>query len=122
MIYTTAGTINDWVMQVWKACSGSPADVVKCADDDNGFMPQITLCQNEYVPGATYYIRAWTYNRNVSGNMNLCVYQDTPCPVPPSNDECNLSSTIIVNTSGGCPGGGLTFTTHTCTGISSTGR
>ncbi len=111
VIFTTAGTVNDWVMQVWKSCSGNSSDVIKCADDDNAFMPQITLCQNEYVPGQTYYIRAWTYSPPAVGTMNLCIYEDTPCPVPPSNDECNVATLLSVNQSGACPGNAATFTT-----------
>lgn len=120
VITTTAGTVNDWVMQVWKTCSGNPVDVLKCSDDDNGFMPLITLCQNEYIGGQTYYIRAWTYSPTATGTMNLCVYEDTPCPVPPSNDECNVATLINVNISGACPASAGTYTTKDATSAGNT--
>lgn len=110
VITTTAGTVNDWVMQVWSSCGLSPTDLVKCGDDENAFMPQITLCQNEYVAGQTYYVRAWTYSQTSTGTMNLCVYQDTPCIIAPLNDECANATRLTVNNSTGCPAGAVSFT------------
>lgn len=110
VIATTAGTVNDWVMQVWSSCGLNPTDLMKCGDDESAFMPQITLCQNEYVAGATYYIRAWTYSQTATGTMNLCVYEDTPCIVAPSNDECVSATRLTVNNSTGCPAGTVSFT------------
>jgi hypothetical protein len=110
VITTTAGTVNDWVMQLWSSCGLNPNDLVKCGDDENGFMPEITLCQNEYVAGQTYYIRAWTYSQSLTGTMNLCVYQDVPCIVAPANDECINATRLTVNNSTGCPAGTVSFT------------
>lgn len=109
VITAQAGTINDWVMEVWSDCPGT-GSVVKCADDNNGFMPEIQLCQNEYTAGATYYIRIWTYARNVSGTCGLCVYQAAACPLPPANDECTTSIYLPINPPQGCPANGQTFT------------
>jgi hypothetical protein len=78
-------------MELWTDCPGANINAYGCADDVNGFMPEISLCQNEYTPGATYYVRLWTYSRNVSGNCGLAVYTTTACPLPPSNDECASS-------------------------------
>ncbi|MEP7264261.1 MAG: fibronectin type III domain-containing protein, partial [Bacteroidota bacterium] len=110
VIATTAGTVNDWVMQVWSSCGLNPTDLMKCGDDESAFMPQITLCQNEYVAGQTYYIRAWTYSQTLTGTMNLCVYEDTPCIIAPLNDECANATRLSVNNSTGCPAGALSFT------------
>jgi PKD-like domain/Secretion system C-terminal sorting domain len=110
IITTTAGTVNDWVMQLWSSCGLNPTDLIRCGDDENAFMPQITLCQNEYTPGQTYYIRAWTYSQTLSGTMNLCVYEDVPCVIAPLNDECISSVRLTVNNSTGCPSGATTYT------------
>jgi hypothetical protein len=112
VITTTGGTVSDWVMEVWSACGGS---VMKCGDDDVGFMPLITLCQNEYVAGQTYYIRAWTYSNTLTGTMNLCVYEDGQCFVPPVNDECLDAIRVPVNQPFACPGNAQTFSTQFAT-------
>lgn len=110
-ISTTAGTVNDWVMEVWSSCNAGAA--MKCGDDDVGYMPQITLCQNEYVAGQTYYIRVWTYSNNpVSGTMNICVYQDGICAIPPVNDECTEAIRVPVNLPLSCPANAQTFSTQ----------
>lgn len=110
VITTQAGSINDWTMEVWSGCPGS-GSVIACAEDVNGFMPEITLCQNQYVPGQTYYIRAWTYAQNVSGTMSMCVYKSTACILPPVNDECISATRLFVNAPLSCPGLNQTFTT-----------
>ena len=112
VITTTGGTVSDWVMEVWSSCSGT---VMKCADDDVGLMPIITLCQNEYVAGQTYYIRAWTYSNTLTGTMNLCVYEDGQCFVPPVNDECADAIRVPVNQPFACPGNAQTFSTRFAT-------
>lgn len=114
IITTTAGTVNDWVMEVWSGCPGS-GQVIKCADDVNGFMPEIALCQNEYTAGQTYYIRLWTYSASVTGTANLCVYRTTACPLAPVNDECISATRLIVNPPLSCPGSALTFSTANAT-------
>lgn len=103
VITTTAGTVNDWVMEVWNGCPGA-GTMMKCADDVNGAMPEISLCQNEYVGGQTYYVRIWTYSLTASGTANLCVYRTTACPLPPVNDECISAIRLTVNTPLSCPG------------------
>ncbi|MBL7924299.1 MAG: T9SS type A sorting domain-containing protein [Bacteroidia bacterium] len=102
VITTTAGTVNDWVMEVWNGCPGSGL-MLKCADDVNGTMPEITLCQNEYTAGQTYYIRIWTYSTAAIGTANLCVYKTTACPLPPVNDECISATRLTVNSPLACP-------------------
>lgn len=103
VITTTAGTVNDWVMEVWNGCPGAGM-MMKCADDVNGAMPEISLCQNEYVAGQTYYIRIWTYSTTATGTANLCVYRTTACPLPPVNDECISAIRLTVNPPLSCPG------------------
>jgi len=111
VITTTAGTVNDWVMEVWNGCPNSGGTVMKCADDVNASMPEITLCQNEYTAGQTYFIRLWTYSITAAGTANLCVYQTTECPIPPVNDECLTATPLTVFPFGGCPGGAITQST-----------
>ncbi|MFN0189883.1 MAG: IPT/TIG domain-containing protein, partial [Bacteroidia bacterium] len=122
VIRTTAGTVNDWVMEVWNNCPASGGLSIKCSDDVNGGMPEITLCQNEYTPGQTYYIRAWTYSLTGNGNMTLCVFEDSPCPIPPSYDECESAAVFPINAVQLCPGSEMTFTTlfATPTGVGGT--
>lgn len=116
VISTAAGTVNDWVMEVWSGCPGNAgSQVIACSDDSIGFMPVIALCQNAYVPGQTYYIRAWTYNPNLSGNMSICIYQNGLCIIPPTYDECVDAATIPINPPLSCPAANLTFTTQFAT-------
>jgi hypothetical protein len=122
VINTTAGSVNDWVMEVWNNCPSSGGLSIKCSDDFNGGMPQITLCQNEYTPGQTYYIRAWTYSLTANGDMTLCVYEDAPCPIPPSYDDCESAAVFPINAVLLCPGNEMTFSTlfATPTGVGGT--
>ena len=110
VVTTQAGTVNDWVMELWTDCPGSNINAYGCADDVNGFMPEISLCQNEYIPGATYYVRVWTYSRGTSGTCGLAVYTTTECPIPPANDECATSTVVDINTPQSCPASGQVFT------------
>lgn len=110
IITTQAGTNNDWVMELWADCPGANINAYSCADDVNGFMPEISLCQNEYTPGATYYVRVWTYSRGVSGTCGLAVYTTTECPLPPSNDECSTAISLDINPPQSCPANNQTFT------------
>ena len=110
VVTTQAGTINDWVMELWTDCPNSNVNAYRCADDVNGFMPEISLCQNEYTPGATYYVRVWTYSRGVSGTCGVAAYTTTACPLPPSNDECATSTYISVTPPQSCPASAQTFT------------
>ncbi len=110
VITTTAGTVNDWVMEVWNGCPGS-GTLIQCSDDVNGGMPEISLCQNQYTAGQTLYIRIWTYSTSAIGTCNLCVYQTTGCPLPPVNDECISSIRLTVNPPLACPASATTQTT-----------
>lgn len=112
---TQAGTVNDWVMEVWSSCPGGSGYAVQCADDDIGGMPLIELCQNEYTPGQTYYVRLWTYSQGVSGTMNLYVFEGDPCPIPPSNDGCESPGVFVINPVLSCPGAASVFTTQFAT-------
>jgi hypothetical protein len=111
IITTQAGTVNDWVMEVWSGCPGGTGAVMKCGDDQNAFMPEVQLCQNEYTAGQTYYVRVWTYTAGAVGNMNLCVYQTTACPLPPVNDNCATATRLNINSPLACPGNGTVGTT-----------
>jgi len=123
----TAGTVADWVMQVWRGCPESGGMVLGCGDDDNGFMPKIVLCQNQFIPGETLYVRMWTYSTTLTGNMSLCVYQGNECSIPPANDECVSAINIPVTAPLSCPGAGVVYSTKyatksgdaaTCQGVS----
>ena len=111
IISTTSGSVNDWVMEVWSNCPSTGGLSLKCSDDVIGGMPEITLCQNEYTPGQTYYIRAWTYSLTANGNMTLCVYEDAPCPIPPTYDECESAAAFPITAVLTCPGSEMTFST-----------
>lgn len=114
-----AGTVSDWVMEVWSSCPGGTGYAIKCADDTYAGMPSIELCQNEYTPGQTYYIRVWTYSQSANGTMNLYLFEDGQCPIPPSYDACETAIQIPVNPVLYCPGSEMVFTTQyaTHTGI-----
>jgi hypothetical protein len=104
LIITTSGISNtDWVMQVWSGCPSNGGQVIGCSDDVNGLMPQIEICQFDYTPGQTYYVRAWTWGAGGSGaTMNLCVYEVAGCPLPPVNDNCANALPVPVNQPGVC--------------------
>ena len=114
-ISTGAGTVNDWVMEVWSSCPGGAGYAVKCADDVYGGMPMIELCQNEYTPGQTYYIRVWTYSQSANGTMNLYLFEDGQCPIAPSYDACETPAVFPVNPVQFCPGSEMVFTTQFAT-------
>jgi len=116
MISTYAGTVNDWAMEIWSSCATSSSSALKCSDDANGTsMPEIKLCQNEYVPGQTYYIRLWTFLPSAVGNMTFKVYESTSCIVPPSNDDCLNSISLNVGNVGTCTTSNQVFTTVNAT-------
>jgi hypothetical protein len=109
VLTTQAGTNNDWVMEVWTDCPGGTGYQFKCGDDENGGMPEISLCQNEYIAGQTYYVRVWTYIPFSTGTMNLCLYETTMCPVAPSNDNCANAIRLNVNPPLSCSTNARTF-------------
>lgn len=111
VLTTTAGTVSDWVMEVWNNCPGSGGYAIKCSDDVSGGMPADTICQNEYVAGQTYYVRLWTYSQTATGNMTFCIYESSPCPVPPFNDICDTPATFSINGVLSCPGNEQIFST-----------
>lgn len=110
VVTTTAGTVNDWVMEVWSGCPGS-GTLLKCSDDVNASMPEISLCQNEYTAGQVYYVRIWTYSTTAIGTANLCVYKAAACPLPPANDECISAIRLTVNPPLACPASATTQST-----------
>lgn len=114
VITTTAGTVNDWVMEVWSGCPGN-GTLIQCSDDVNGAMPEISLCQNQYTAGQVLYVRIWTYSLTAIGTCNLCVYQTTGCPLPPVNDECISAIRLTVNPPLACPASSTTQTTSFAT-------
>ncbi len=109
VLTTQAGTNNDWVMEVWTGCPGGTGYQFKCGDDQNGGMPEISMCQNEYVAGQTYYVRVWTYIPFSTGTMNLCIYETTMCAVAPSNDNCANAIRLSVNPPLSCATNARTF-------------
>ncbi|MBK9401536.1 MAG: fibronectin type III domain-containing protein [Bacteroidetes bacterium] len=111
VITTTAGTNGDWVMEVWNSCPGTGGFAFKCTDDITGGMPADTICQDEYTPGQTYYVRLWTYSQTATGNMTFCVYEDAPCPIAPSYDICDTPAVFPISGVLSCPGNELIFST-----------
>ncbi|MCB0763831.1 MAG: hypothetical protein KDB84_03940, partial [Flavobacteriales bacterium] len=117
VLSTTAGTATDWVMQVWTGCPGT-GTLIDCNDDQIvGVqpMPRIELCQFDYTPGATYYVRLWTYGTFSTGNCTLCVYEDTPCPAPPANNACVNAQALSMNAAADCPANSSAGTTISAT-------
>ena len=113
VITTTAGSNNDWIMELWDGCSGSK---LACNDDANAYMPQIELCQFQYTAGQTYYVRLWTYAAGGAGSTcNLCIYQAAACPAPPANDMCVDAAALAFQTSGNCPANQTAGTTVSAT-------
>lgn len=91
-IVTTAGTENDWIMEVYSSCGGTP---LFCGDDENSFMPQIDICQYEYVAGETYYIRLMPFAADGNVTCSFIINEVTPCPAPPANNACDNAITLV---------------------------
>lgn len=117
VVRTSAGTNPDWVMELWAGCPGTGQVAYKCSDDisTSNPMPGFYLCQNEYVGGQTYFIRAWTYTFGAAGNMNLFIHEALECPIPPANDSCVFAAMIPINPVLTYPSNKLTFTTSYAT-------
>ncbi|MBK9639029.1 MAG: hypothetical protein IPO63_15025, partial [Bacteroidetes bacterium] len=51
--------------------------------------------------------------------MSICVYEDAPCPIAPTYDECESAASFPINAVLTCPGSDVTFTTlfATVTGV-----
>lgn len=111
VIQTSAGTVSDWVMEVWSGCPGSGGQLLDCSDDVVGGMPVINLCQNQYIAGATYYVRLWTYSTALTGTAGICIYEEAACPIPPPYDDCINAAFFPINPVQSCPGNELIFTT-----------
>ncbi len=111
ILTTTAGTVADWVMEVWNDCPTNGGYAFKCSDDVTGGMPADTICQDEYTPGQTYYVRLWTYSQTMTGTMSFCVYEASPCPIAPSYDICDTPGIFPVNGVLTCPGNETVFST-----------
>lgn len=107
--FQNGGNSPDWTMEVFTACGGS---LVACNDDRSGvdFRPLIELCQGDYVGGQTYIVRLGKWS-SVAGPIDLCIYEDTPCPPAPANNLCSSPTTINVETYGNCPSNAVQFTT-----------
>lgn len=115
VIRTSAGTSNDWVMDLWSNCPSAGGSVLKCSDDVNAGMPEISICQNEYSPGQVFYIRVWTYSLNATGSMNLVLFQSQECAIPPSYDNCADAAVIPINPVLSCPANNMTYSTRFAT-------
>lgn len=114
VIFCSSGSITDAVMQVWSSCPAT-GTAIGCNDDSNGLMPVLNFCQNQYTPGATYYVQVWPYSATATGNFNIKIYEETSCPLPPTNDDCAGVQTITVGASGACPTGTVNGTTVNAT-------
>ncbi|HRE79070.1 MAG TPA: GEVED domain-containing protein, partial [Flavobacterium sp.] len=110
VISTSSGSITDAVMQLWSSCPAT-GGALGCSDDVNGLMPELSLCQNQYTPGETYYVQVWPWSSTATGNFNLRIYEETACPEPPANDECGGVETLTLQAFGNCPANATTGTT-----------
>ncbi|MCZ2357430.1 MAG: GEVED domain-containing protein [Bacteroidia bacterium] len=93
------GNNSDWVMEVWDGCPGS-GSVIACSDDGpgNNLMPLTDLCG--LTPGNAYYVRLWSWATGLVGRTcSLAIFETTPCPVPPPNDQCINATMLNVNPS-----------------------
>lgn len=71
-INTTAGTLTDAVMQLYRNSCGS-LSLVECNDDSGpGLMPRIDRNCNPLVPNALYTIRLWGKSAT-TGSFDICV-------------------------------------------------
>ncbi len=91
IIETSAGTITDGGLALYSGECGN-LTLVECDDDDGpGLMSLIS--RSDFVPGQTYYLRAWAYSATILGTFGICVRE----PVPPANDECAGAVELTVN-------------------------
>jgi hypothetical protein len=106
----------DMVAQVYTSsdntCAGT-FTAVDCSDDDGpGSMPQFTGLT--VVPGATYFVRVFTYSTTVSGAFSICAY--TPPPPPPCTTNiapANGATGVLI------PGGIANFSWNASAGATS---
>jgi hypothetical protein len=82
IITGAAGTVSDWVYQVYDACGGT---AIACSDDGstanpfgNTLMPYIGICG--LTPGATYYVRTYPYSTSTTATCKLYIYSGGSCP------------------------------------------
>lgn len=113
---TQDGSSNpDWALQVYSSCGGAS---IGCWDDFSGtdYRPVGSLCQFDYVAGQTYFVRLMQMQFYDSGpTINLCIYEETACPVVPANNLCSNAATYTLQPYGSCPGAAVNYTTENAT-------
>ncbi|MBF9222541.1 fibronectin type III domain-containing protein [Hymenobacter ruricola] len=71
--------VSDTVLELLAGTCGSLSSV-GCNDDATGFGNYSHVRATGLTPGATVYVRIWTYNTTARGDIGLCVQTDAACP------------------------------------------
>ncbi|MBX2981018.1 MAG: T9SS type A sorting domain-containing protein [Flavobacteriales bacterium] len=91
IIETSAGTLNNAVMQLYSGTCGA-LTLVECNDSGmGGNMPKIDRRCNPLTPFATYRLRVWGRN-GIRGSFNLCVRGFDIFPIP--QEDCVGNNTV----------------------------
>ncbi len=96
VVTVTPGTLYDAVFQVFAgSCAGTS---LVCQDATFGYSAE-TATISSLTPGATYYIRIYSYSSGVNqGTFTLCVSTQTP----PANDNCAGATSLAVSSGSTC--------------------
>ncbi|MCX6296214.1 MAG: PKD domain-containing protein, partial [Bacteroidetes bacterium] len=105
----SGGGITDGGMALYNGPCGAPTQIA-CSDDAIGLMPQIV--QSGLTPGATYYVRVWSYFSG-TGTFGICDVANPAPPPPPANDN-PCAATVLT------PGVACTYTSGTTSGATQT--
>lgn len=91
IIETSAGTLNNAVMQLYSGTCGA-LTLVECNDSGmGGNMPKIDRRCTPLTPFATYRLRVWGRN-GIRGSFNLCVRGFDIFPIP--QEDCVGNNTV----------------------------
>ena len=122
ILTTTAQGVfdDDWVMEVFDGCvAGVPGALIACNDDQIAgvdFAPQVQICQFEYIPLQTYYVRLYTWGSTAGQQIQFGAYKAAaPCPIVPANNECASATVVTLEDYGNCPANQVVFTTENAT-------
>lgn len=85
---TTAGTLANTAMALYRAASCSaPMTLIEC-DDNNGAGAASFLAFSDLIPGTTHYLRIWGVG-GTSGSFALCAY------APPTGTSCFYALNMV---------------------------
>ena len=114
--------VNDTLLELLTGSCGSLTSV-GCNDDSNGFFSRVRA--TGLTPGATVYVRVWTYNMTPRGNIGLCVQTDAACPPVTVLQATATGTTASITFTGASAASGYsvtyTPTSGTATTITATG-